>query len=704
MTPRRAGAQPRSMRFIMPALALAVVLASMPFAAGEEIPHENYDLAGSDLDTVVALLNASIRSSEGALRGLYDEDLAGADQDLDQVGAVLVPAEDILSDIEDVAGSYDDLSALLPPFVGLYGSMRDFLSQETVALDALAGIASSSDLENLTGEELADALEAIEAFNSAVSRMNDTIDDMLLDAHAIDALTVDGATPFVPNELVELIERLRDKVEEMLLDVQRMIEGDIDWDDETSFVVLWVGDETVYLGDDIVGGGYVLLSGTFVSGQAVVVDMDGDALVGATTGAGGRFTFRSTVPVDGSWLGPHDLTASTEGPNGTVASEPVAIAILLVPTTLTLSADATLLAFDESVNLTAALRDVDGAALPGLGCSLVLDGDAEPFVTDDQGNASWSWTGEGLGYGTHSVEALFPGALPYAPNSSETITIVVDIPTNITLTLFSDRVAPDNYVVGEGLLVANGSDPMPSRQLSLRVDGALIQYVNTTADGAFAFTVDTEGMAKGGHTLRVCFELREQVWRYSEAEVGFVILTRGYMDYPFLPWIPGWDIGFSDIPYLFFGENAYYFWMMALLAVGILVKALQVRKARRAMEGAAEESGENEEAWADEPPKAGPEKAPDWLPGPNEKVVWHYNSLVSFLRRRRRVGIEETMTHWEVATLLRSLGYPEGATRNATLLFERAFYSGATLSEADVILMGSSAHILKRVGGVRPAG
>ncbi|MDQ1371877.1 MAG: Ig-like domain repeat protein, partial [Candidatus Thermoplasmatota archaeon] len=293
--------------------------------------------------------------------------------------------------------------------------------------------------------------------------------------------------------------------------------------------------------------------------------------------------------------------------------------------------------------------------------------------------------------------------LPYAPSSSEAITIVVDIPTNITLTLFSDRIAPKNYVVGEGRLLANGSEPMPGREVGLRMDGAFIQYVTTNADGTFAFTIDTENMTKGAHTLKASFDLREQVWRYSEAEATFVILTPGYTDYPFFPWIPGWNIGFSDIPYLFFGENAYNYWMMALLAVGILVKALQVRKARRkAPEGAAEENEASEEV--EEPTETEPEKAPDWLPGPNEKVVWHYNSLVSFLRRRRRVGIEDTMTHWEVAELLRTLGYPEGATRNATLLFEKAFYSGAALSEADVIQMGSSAHILKRVGGARPAG
>ncbi len=708
MIPRHGGASPPGRKLCISALALVVVLAALPFAADAEIPHENYDLASSDLDTVIALLNSSVRSSEEALRGFYSEDLEGATQYLDRVGAVLVPAESILSDIEDVVGSYEELNALLPPFVDLYGAMETFLGHETGLLDAVASIVSSSELENLTGEALVEALDAIEAFNSLIVQMNHTIDEMLVHAHAIDGLAFEDSTPFVPNDLVELIEQLRDKVDKMLTDVQEIIEGDIPWDGDISFIILWVSDTSVHLGESIVGGGYVFLSGAFAEGHAAEVDMDGDTLANVTTGSAGRFAFSYPVPIDETWLGAHTLTASAEAVNGTVASEPVAITISLIPTTLTLSADKALLGPDERVRLVAGLKDAEGSALPDFECSFVLDGEGETFVTDDDGSADWSWTGAELGFGSHMASASFDGMIPYAPSASGAVTIQVDIHTNITLTLFSDKLRPGYYIVGDGRLVSNDSDPMPSRQVSLYVDDEFIQYARTGADGSFAFSISTDNMTEGAHMLRASFDLREPIWRYSEAEEGFVILSKTYMDYPFFPWIPGWDVGFGDIPYLFFGENAYYTWLLVVLGVAVAVKAMQVRKARRKEavdDGTSpEEEGMPEGILAEGLDMVEPDRAPEWLPTPNEKVVWHYNHMISFLRRRRRVGIEDNMTHWEVARLLQSLGYPENTTKNATILFEKAFYSGATMSEADVILMGSSAHMLKRVGGARPAG
>ena len=274
--------------------------------------------------------------------------------------------------------------------------------------------------------------------------------------------------------------------------------------------------------------------------------------------------------------------------------------------------------------------------------------------------------------------------------------------------MFSDKLRPGYYIVGDGRLVSNDSDPLPSRQVSLYVDDEFIQYATTEADGSFAFTIGTDNMTEGAHTLRASFDLREPIWRYSEAEEDFVILSKTYMDYPFFPWIPGWDVGFGDIPYLFFGENAYYIWLLVVLGVAVAVKALQVRKARRKEaidDGASpEEEGMPEGIWPRDSTGRSPIAPPNGSLTPNEKVVWHYNHMISFLRRRRRVGIEDNMTHWEVARLLQSLGYPENTTKNATILFEKAFYSGATMSEADVIQMGSSAHMLKRVGGARTAG
>ena len=63
------------------------------------------------------------------------------------------------------------------------------------------------------------------------------------------------------------------------------------------------------------------------------------------------------------------------------------------------------------------------------------------------------------------------------------------------------------------------------------------------------------------------------------------------------------------------------------------------------------------------------------------------------------------MTHWEVAKLLESLGYPSRLVKNVTVLFERAFYSGTHLSDEDTVEMSTSVTdlVLTRTVGVTSA-
>lgn len=707
---RRERSSPPGRGLFMTALALLVVLSATPFGAMAEIPHENYDLASSDLDTVIQLLNSSIRSSEGSLRALNDEDTVLAGQYLDRVSDVLKPADDILSDIQDVAGSYEDLNALLPPFTSLYESESSFLAMEAELLHARNDIVSSSELLNLSDEDMIAALDAIKRFNSLVDQMNSTIDEMLVHALAIDALTVDGTTPFVPNDLAELIEQLRDMIDKIVTDMQAIIDDGIPWDNDVSFLLIWVVDPSLYLGETIVGGGYLFVHGTFVAGHPVDISMDGGLLLQVITGTGGRYAFSKAIPLNESWLGSHTVVAHADTVNLTVDSDPVQITISLVPTSIRLTADMSVMSRDQQVTLEAKLKDVKGMPVPLMNCTLRLDGDDEAFVTDDAGSQEWSWAGSELGFGTHIASASYHGVLPYASCSSNTVKVVVDIPTNITINLFSDRLREGYYVVGNGTLTSNGSQPMAARNVSLYVDGGYVRDIKTQANGVFAFSISTDNMTTGTHTLRAAFELREDIWRYSEAEASFVIITYRFSDYPFFPWIPGWNIGLGEeIPYLFFGENAYYTWMFIILVIGIVIKALQVRKGRMARESQRvlspdEVVGEGLEPEPHDARDWAPVQAPEWLSGANERIVWHYNHLIAFLMRRRRIGIADNMTHWEVARLLQSLGYPESTTKKVTVLFEKAYYSGTTLSEADVIQMGSSAHSLKRVGGVRPAG
>ena len=151
-------------------------------------------------------------------------------------------------------------------------------------------------------------------FNSLIVQMNHTIDEMLVHAHAIDGLTFEDSTPFVPNDLVELIEQLRDKVDEMLTDVQEIIEGRHP-----------VGRRHIVrraLGrrrDGLPGrehrrrGLCVPVRGVRVRAHSRSRHGRRHAHRSVTTGSAGRFAFSFPVPIDETWLGSHTLTASAEG-------------------------------------------------------------------------------------------------------------------------------------------------------------------------------------------------------------------------------------------------------------------------------------------------------------------------------------------------------------------------------------------------------
>ena len=115
-------------RYLIVILAFFVLIGTYPVNVGAEIPHENFELVGSELDLLIDILSTSINASEMALVALYHENLVWADENLSFVRDLLSPAEQLLGDIEDVAGSYANLSMLLPPY-------RSFLSGELLSSD-----------------------------------------------------------------------------------------------------------------------------------------------------------------------------------------------------------------------------------------------------------------------------------------------------------------------------------------------------------------------------------------------------------------------------------------------------------------------------------------------------------------------------------------------------------------------------------------
>lgn len=692
--------------------ALVVALASPLTALGAtaEIPHENYDLIGSDIELVIAMLNASIRASEDSLRSFHDQDVDAADGYLDVATSVVGPAEAILDDIDEVAASHEQLSVLIPPFSGLHDEMQGFSDLEGRMLsirDEVAAIAAEVDISD---SDAIAAIDSIREMNAVLSAMNETIDAMLVRADEIDSLTVGDGHPFVPNDLTELIERLRELTMLMHEDIVELIEEGIPWQDDRSFLLLWVADPDLFLGETLSGGGYLLKNGTFISGSPVDVTIDGLTAALAYTNGGGAFSFSYTIPLNASWIGTHDLMAEANVSEETIVSDTLVITVSLVPTTLILLLSNSTVSPSEDLIVEAVLTRDRGLPLPGAECMLSVDGSDEAFVTDEAGRGDWAWAGATLGIGTHILSASYAGTLPYAPSESGEMSVVVDVPTAVTLNLFSDRLRKGYFVVGDGMLVVNVSSPLTGQRITLSIDGVAVTNVTTDATGKFAFSIDTVELDFGTHVLTAGFVDHDPYWRSSEDRVKFFIVGLSYTDYPFFPWIPGWDIGGGlqeQIPYLFFGEYAYFTWLFMILVVGVVIKALQVRKRRSLSEAASESvsadggapSASTSHGWT----FASVERMPDWLVGPNERIIWHYHNLLAFLKAGGKMGITDNMTHWEVAGLLGSLGYPQGEASKVALLYEMAQYSGSESSEEDVAQMGSSSNRLRRSGGVRPA-
>jgi hypothetical protein len=691
--------RPPSRYAALGAVALLILLSvNMPSAAGAEIPHENYDLAGSNLDFVIALLNSSIMYSESALLAMHGEQMADVEQNLAVVRSVMQPCDQLLAEIVNTAGSYRDLRALLPPFANLSQQEDSFASMETQLIGVRDDVVSASQLANLTGNEMQQALNAISMADLLIGQMNNTINKMLASAYQIDALEVNGQHPFAYNNLVTLIENLRDLLTIINHEIDTLVKEGIPWSNNQSFLVLLIAPTHYFLGENINGGGYLFLNGSFASGRLIQVIMDGKNLTTAVTSPSGRYQFSYAIPLNSSWLGTHSLQSATYTTNATLESGSVSIQISLVPTVMRLDLSAKELSFDEKLIVNISLADYEYSPLPDAPCRLVLDGSSVSFETNSLGEHRFTLSASEIGYGTHMIQASYDGEIPYAPSSSNATSFAINIPTTIHLSLARTRVFIARNVIGNGTLFANGSAPLAGQTVTLFVDDKLAMNVTTDLSGGFTFSIAASSIGSGTHTLRASLLYKDGIWRYSQDEKGFTIYKQKTGKYPFWPFIPGWggDITPEIIPDLFFGKYAYYTWLSVLTLTAIIVRIIQVRKGQTLAEYNVELIDRITEPVG--PPAqmtledfareiARESEAPS---SPNERIIWYYHNLLSFLSKKRSISIRPSATHWELAGLLKSLGYPSTPVEDATFLFERALYSGTTLGQEDIVSMSMS--------------
>jgi hypothetical protein len=671
-------------------------------ARADEIPHENYDLVGSNLDVVISLLNSSIGYSELALDSMYDKAMNYVQQNLSIVGSILIPVGLILDKIENVASSYENLSRLLPPFESLSTQENSFANMETSLIGSIEDIVSASTLASLTGDELTRALDAVSRVYSLLIQMNMTIDLMLESATDIIALEADGRMPFTDNNLIPKIERLRDLLNLTLSEVDRLVNEEIPWSHTEPFLLLWLASTSYYLEDVIRGGGTLFFDGVFAANHEIEIMMDANNLTQTTTLANGRYSFSYPIPLNSSWLGSHTIQATAMTPSGLLSSASVLIQIVLIPTEINLEPSETLLTIDDQLRLDAHLQDKEERPVPNALCYIIAGATNLSFMTNVVGDYTSLWNASELGYGVHTFQAFYVGGLPYAPSSSDIVTVTIDIPTNVTLNLFAKRFFISQYVLGNGTLVANGTTPIPGERITISVDGIVVANSTTDLEGVFAFAILAGSFSAGTHILKAAFLHREIVWRYSEAEAPFSIYTQRPGNYPFFPVIPGWGGGGipETIPYIFFGEYAYITWLLILALIGTGIRILQARRKARTTERIAAQEVvsflDEQKTPASVAVQGTGEATPDifadasHIMSPNERIVRYYRNLLGFLRGKRNIGLRDSMTHWEVASLLKSLGYPFPHVDKATLLFEQALYSGSTLTDSETVQMSAA--------------
>jgi hypothetical protein len=428
--------------------------------------------------------------------------------------------------------------------------------------------------------------------------------------------------------------------------------------------------------------------------------MDGDSLAEATTRLGGSYAFAMTIPPNASWLGQHVIQATALTSSGQLNSSSIGIVISLLPTSLHIEASDTQISFPERTVLKADLMDVHSHPVANASCFLTAAASNITFVTDRQGSFSIAWYGSELGYGIHDFQAFYLGELPYAASSSMKVGVTVDIPTTVTVELFGTRFWIGHHVVGNGTLMANGTQPLAREKITVSIDGEVLANATTDDNGVFAFAIPADSLTTGSHTLRAAFLQRNFFWRYSQAEVSLTVYAQKLVKYPFFPIIPGWGQGVPDLPYLFFGEYAYFTWLLILALLGMTIRILQIRKNKKA--AAARKAFQalipmDMEAAGTTPT---PHKAEEFVfdsafekaapSNPNERVIWYYQSLLGFLTKKRSISLRKSMTHWEVARMLKALGYPFPQVESVTMLFEIALYSGAALEDADTIAMSTA--------------
>lgn len=660
---------------------LVALLCSGQYAAAE-IPHENFDLVGSDLTMVIQLLRQGINSTELALGCCLIDRPDYATHNMSELDSIITPVRQIIFKIERVATSYNNLTYLIPPFENLSAEGGQFIKNQTKYLT------DSYELREYIGGTLSPAEKERARFLLVESRtvifsMNSILDRMDFSADEIANLTVENEKVFDTAYLKELIDRLRILIEEYQSDVDKLF-FHINWGKP---VLLLVTDRAYYyLGETVKLAGYLSNGTTPLTGKAVYLWKDFLLFDADTTDANGEFDFSWHIPIDPVELGRHNLTVDTIV-EGLSLSDNREIYVLKIPTKLTFVMTNDRFSPGEKVVATAYLQDYRERYLVKQIVLYCLDGRFRTMMTSGYGSATWMFNASELDWGGHNIFVQYNGSEIYEACICPVTHFDINLLTSMTLELSSYRVRQGENVTAISRLYLNGTIPIPDMSVVIKIDGAVLAHGQTLLNGSLIAVIHTANMSTGAHILRAYFSAPEPKYKdaISEPVTLIIYVPSSYENQENNNWWGGIAGSLLWILLLIF--------IILVIAIMLLtrdtVKSSQPAELRKKAqlklpEAALTTSQTGSTLPAPYSPISNEIRGMDLaLAPPKIAIITQYGALLDFLRDSRGMPIQANMTAREIAALLVEIGYPSGEVWLTTKTFEKARYSTEAITADD---------------------
>jgi sugar lactone lactonase YvrE len=239
------------------------------------------------------------------------------------------------------------------------------------------------------------------------------------------------------------------------------------------------------------------LTGPGIRPTGTLTLLDGGAVIASQPVSGtGGFSFSTSSLA----LGVHSLSVAYSGDvdNSSAVSSAVTVTIQQAPTATALGSSVNPGTFGQPLTLTASVVS-DGPSLAGT--VTFFDG-GTPLNTAPLANGTAALTTSGLGFGVHSITAVYNGDAQHASSTSATLSERIVEPATATLTSSLNPAVAGVDVVLTATILASGGE-VPTGSVIFRDGGTVLGTVMLDSGGAAA--LHTSSLAVGSHVITVSY-------------------------------------------------------------------------------------------------------------------------------------------------------------------------------------------------------